>query len=50
VVAVTISFRLIPRPPQQSGQGTCRTLRLIGTKVVAGSCTGRGLTPTISLT
>jgi hypothetical protein len=49
-VAVTISFRVIPHPPKQTGTGYCRTLRRVGENVIAGRCTGTGLPATVSLT
>jgi hypothetical protein len=50
VVAVTTSFHVVPQPAHVTGAGTCRKLRVIGTNIVADSCTGHGLPARISLT
>lgn len=46
VVAVTETFHVVPQPAHVTGQGFCTALRA----TAATSCTGRGLSRTISLT
>ena len=49
-IEVAITFHVVPRPPRRTGSGYCRTLRRVGTDVVAGRCTGEGLPTSLSLT
>ncbi len=42
LVTVTVSFRIVPQPAR-THTGSCRTLALKSTHVVAGRCTGTGI-------
>jgi len=48
-VTVTQSFRVVPRPAKQSGQGTCAAIVRSRGDIVAKGCHGAGLASTMSL-
>jgi hypothetical protein len=49
-VAVASSFRVVPQPAHSTGRSFCRTLRPVGTSILAQGCKGGGLPSTVSLT
>jgi len=49
-IAVASSFRVIPQQSHPASVGYCKTLRRTATSIVAGGCSGGGLTGRVSLT
>lgn len=49
-ITVNGTFRVVPQKPHVTSDGRCRTLRTTANDIIATGCSGKGLTPTISLT